>query len=140
MGRLDGVAGGVKMDATGALSRNKSMAGSAGGAAALGGMSPARADEKSFYDRKPPDAPASYRAGGADISSADISSAKRNADGTVTAGGVRLSAAEFAATRDQLLADKDKHRTAYAAWHKEGWSRGYIAGSPFERDVPRTRR
>lgn len=138
MGRLDGVAGGFRMDATGALSRNKSMAAnSAGSAAALGGISPARADEKAFYDRKPPDVPATYRAGGADISRHDIENATRNRDGTVAAGGVRLSASEFAATSKQLRADKAQHYAAYSAWHKEGWSKGYIAGSPFERDVPR---
>lgn len=140
MSRIDdSVGGGFRMDETNAISRNKTRADASGGAVgAVGAIGSSRdPSEVEYYNRKPPPPPETYKAGGHNVSSYQIENAVKNKDGTVSVGKVTLSEKDFNEARRQQRLEKAWYREAYETWHKEGWERGYIAGSPNERGMPR---
>lgn len=114
----------------------------------LPGPSAESMQERAFYDRKPDTSGAKFK--GVDVnghavsySGSALGSAEMRADGKLQvktyggpAGGethVALSKAEYAAAWKEHKRVKETQAANYAAWHKEGWSMGWVAGSPRER-------
>lgn len=114
----------------------------------LQGPTAEQRSEQAFYARKPDTSGAKFS--GVDVNGHTVSygghalgDAEMRADGKFLvktyggpAGGethVALSKDEYAAAWKQHKAVKEMQSTNYAAWHKEGWSMGWVAGSPRER-------
>lgn len=98
------------------------------------------AEERVFYSRRPeePFIPIT-RGDGSEgrLSGHDLKNVSRQSNGGFLVGSGDnqkvVSAEQLRSMRDNFRAAQGAYNRNYEAWHKEGWGKGFIAGSPNER-------
>ena len=88
--------------------------------------------EAEFYSRKP--SSPSFSLGNEGITYQQLSEARRTENGNIQiAEGKVVSSQDFLQMKKMFESIEATHNDSYQKWWDEGWSRGYMAGSPNER-------
>lgn len=88
--------------------------------------------EAEFYSRKP--SSPSFSLGKEGITYQQLSEARRTENGNIQiADGKVVSSQDFLQMKKMFESIEATHNDSYQKWWDEGWSRGYVAGSPYER-------